>query len=285
MYPPKFGYVRVSSLEEAVNILNSDENAKVLAGGQSLMPLLKLRLIKPSYLVDINRVPNLSYINIERDRIRIGALARHHQFEINKELWSIYPAIPETAMQIGDPQVRNLGTMAGSLAHADPAADWPATLIAFRASITALGPSGERVIPIDDFFTGPFSTALGKGEVIKEIVISRVEGNVKSAYVKLERKAGDFAVVGVAVMLKLGGDGSIEDASIGITAAGPKPFRAREAEKALIGRKPTSDVIEDAAEKAMRESNPISDIRGSSDYKRYMVKVITKRAINKALSR
>ncbi|GAB6943446.1 glyceraldehyde dehydrogenase subunit beta [Vulcanisaeta sp. JCM 14467] len=285
MYPPKFGYVRVTSLEEAVKVLESDENAKILAGGQSLMPMLKLRLIRPSYLVDINRVPNLSYISIESDRIRIGALVRHHQVEVNRDLWKIYPALPETAVQIGDPQVRNLGTMAGSLAHADPAADWPATLIALRASVKILGPPGVREVPVEDFITGPFTTVLGRGEVISEIVIPRFSGNVKSSYVKLERKAGDFAVVGVAVMLRLSQDGSVEDASIGVTAAGPKPFRAREAEKALIGRKPTDGVIEDAAEKAMRESSPISDIRGSAEYKRAMVKVITRRAIRNALSR
>ncbi len=273
-----------------MKVLEADENAKILAGGQSLMPMLKLRLIRPSYLIDINRVPNLSYINIEGDKIRIGgALVRHHQVEINRELWKIYPALPETAIQIGDPQIRNLGgTMAGSLAHADPAADWPATLIALRASVRILGPSGTREVPVEDFITGPFTTVLGRGEVISEIVIPRLGGTVKSSYVKLERKAGDFAVVGVAVMLKLSPpDGSVEDAGIGITAAGgPRPFRAREAEKALIGRKPTDDVIEDAAERAMKESSPISDIRGgSAEYKRAMVKVMTRRAIKNALSR
>lgn len=168
------------------------------------MPMLKLRLVRPSYLVDINRVPNLSYINIENDKIRIGPLIRHHQVEVNRDLWKIYPALPETAVQIGDPpQIRNLGTVAGSLAHADPAADWPATLIALRASVKVLGPSGIREVPVDDFITGPFTTTLGKGEIISEVVIPRFGGNIRSSYVKLERKAGDFAVVGVAVMLRL----------------------------------------------------------------------------------
>lgn len=285
MYPPKFGYIRVTSLEEAVKVLEADENAKILAGGQSLIPMLKLRLVRPSYLVDINRVPNSSYINIEGDKIRIGPLVRHHQVEVNRDLWKIYPALPETAMQIGDPQIRNLGTLAGSLVHADPAADWPATLIALRASVKVLSSSGIREVAVEDFITGPFTTTLGKGEVVSEIVIPRLSGNVKSSYVKLERKAGDFAVVGVAVMLRLGSDGSVEDAGIGITGAGPRPFRAREAEKALIGRKLTDDVIEDAAERAMNESSPISDIRGSAEYKKMMVKVITKKAIRNALSR
>ncbi|WP_188602888.1 glyceraldehyde dehydrogenase subunit beta [Vulcanisaeta souniana] len=285
MYPPKFGYIRVASLDEAVKVLEVDENAKVLAGGQSLMPMLKLRLVRPSYLVDINRVPNLSYINIENDKIRIGPLIRHHQVEVNRDLWKIYPALPETAVQIGDPQIRNLGTVAGSLAHADPAADWPATLIALRASVKVLGPSGIREVPVDDFITGPFTTTLGKGEIISEVVIPRFGGNIRSSYVKLERKAGDFAVVGVAVMLRLDPNGSVEDASIGITAAGPRPFRASEAEKALIGRKLTDDVIEDAAERAMKESSPVGDIRGSAEYKKTMVKVITKKAIRNALSR
>ncbi len=285
MRPPKFGYVRVSSLDEAVKVLEADENAKVLAGGQSLMPMLKLRLIRPSYLVDINQVPNLSYISIEKDVIRFGALVRHHDVEVNGDLWKIYPILPETAIQIADPQVRNLGTMAGSLAHADPAADWPAALIALRARVRVLGPGGEREVPIDDFIKGPFTTDLGRGEVIKEVVVPRINGNVKSSYIKLERKAGDFAVVGVGVVIKLSNDGSIEDASIGVTAAGPKPFRAVDAEKALIGRKPTDDVIMDAAEKAMNMASPISDIRGSADYKKAMVKVITKKAIKSALSR
>lgn len=284
MRPPKFGYIRVFSLEDAIKVLEADENAKIIAGGQSLMPMLKLRLVKPSYLVDINRVPNLSYIDVDNNAIRIGALARHHDVEVNKDLWKIYPILPETAMQIADPQVRNLGTMAGSLAHADPAADWPATLIALRARVKVLGPNGERELSVEDFIKGPFTTDLSQGEVIREIVIPRVS-NVKSAYVKLERKAGDFAIVGVGVVIKLNNDGSVEDASIGITAASSKPFRAVDAEKVLIGKRLTDDVIEDAAEKAMNMANPISDIRGSAEYKKAMVKVITKRAIRNTLLR
>jgi len=283
MYPPPFGYVRVSSLEEAIKVLESDEGARVLAGGQSLIPMLKLRLIRPTYLVDINKIPSLSYIEVGKDYVRIGPLVRHRQLEMDRELGRIYPIIPEAASQIGDPQVRNMGTMAGSLAHADPAADWPAVLIALRARIRVMGPSGERVIPIEELIEGPFMTTLRRGELIREIMIPTPTGNVRSSYAKLKRRAGDFAIVGAAVVLKLGSDGSVEDASIGLTAVGPKPVRAREAEDALRGRRLSRDVIEDAAEKAMSIANPPSDIRGSAEYKRAMVKVMVRRAISKAI--
>jgi carbon-monoxide dehydrogenase medium subunit len=284
MYPPPFGYIRVSTPEEAMKELEENEDARILAGGHSLIPMLKLRLIRPSYLIDINRITSLSYVNIERNSIKIGALTRHHQLEVNSELGKIYPIFPEAASQIADPQVRNMGTIGGSLAHSDPAADWPAVLVALKAKVKIASRSGERTVSIDDFQKGMFTTDLKRGEMVKEIEIPLVQGS-KSSYIKLERRAGDFAIVGVAVFLKLDSSSVVEDAGIGLTAVGPKAIRPKEAEETLKGKKLTQEVIEEAAEKAMKASNPTSDIRGSAEYKRAMVKVLTKRAIKRALER
>jgi carbon-monoxide dehydrogenase medium subunit len=204
--------------------------------------------------------------------------------EVNSELGKIYPIFPEAASQIADPQVRNMGTIGGSLAHSDPAADWPAVLVALKAKVKIASRSGERTVSIDDFQKGMFTTDLKRGEMVKEIEIPLVQGS-KSSYIKLERRAGDFAIVGVAVFLKLDSSSVVEDAGIGLTAVGPKAIRPKEAEETLKGKKLTQEVIEEAAEKAMKASNPTSDIRGSAEYKRAMVKVLTKRAIKRALER
>src|SRR5215831_19765529 len=241
MIPPSFDYHVPKTLPEAVALLaklgqNGDE-AKVLSGGQSLLPLLKLRLARPAHLVDIGRIPGLDYIKEEGGFLKIGALVREAALESSSLIRSKYPILTDTAAVIADPIVRNLATVAGNLAHGDPANDHPATMLALGAAVVATGPKGARVIPLGSFFTGIFSTALEPTEVLSEIRIPVPPPGSGGAYVKLERKVGDFATAGAAVFLVLRGD-VIERAQIGLTNVGPTPLRATDAEKALAGKKP-----------------------------------------------
>jgi len=280
MYPPPFGYIRVSSVEDAINSLSSNEDAKILAGGQSLIPLLKLRLARPSYIIDINGIKSLSYIKIQNNEARIGALIRHHEIEVNEELWKACPSLPEAAAQIGDPQVRNMGTMAGSLAHADPSADWPIVLASLNARAVIIGPNGERTENIDSLLVGPFATTLSNEEMIKEIIIPL---NRKSAYVKLERKAGDFAVVSVAASIEVDMDGSIINARIFALSSGSMLARSRSAEETLIHK--GVNAVEEAANNVANDIKFVDDARGSAVYKRKVITVVARKAIQRALSR
>lgn len=286
MFPRSFKYFAPAKLDEAVAILKKyGENAKILAGGQSLIPLMKLRLASPEYIVDINRIGELSYIRQSGNNLLIGSMTRHHDIEKSEIIKEKCYIMAETASWIGDPQVRNLGTIGGSLAHCDPAGDWGSTIIALRAKLKATGPDGERIIESDEFFVDTFQSALKPSEVLTEIQVPLTQSASGGSYQKLERKAGDFATVGVAVQISLDEKGKCNYAGIGLTAVGPTNLRAKKAEERLVGKEITEDVIDEAAEEATDGIDPPSDIRGSSEYRVAMVKVFTRRAIRQALLR
>jgi carbon-monoxide dehydrogenase medium subunit len=286
MIPAAFDYHAPETLAEALALLERHgEEAKVLAGGQSLLPLLKLRLGQVAHLVDIGRVPGLEYIKEEGGFLRIGAATRESALERSALVRSKYPILLDTAAVIADPVVRNRATVGGNLAHGDPANDHPATMLALGASVVAQGPRGERTIPIESFFTGLFATALATNEVLTEIRIPIPPPRSGGAYVKLERKVGDFATAGAAVQVTLGPKGEVERAGVGLTAAGPKPIKAVEAEQYLKGRKPDEATITEAARLTAAAAVPSADRRGAVDYKREMAHVLTARALHIAIQR
>jgi aerobic carbon-monoxide dehydrogenase medium subunit len=283
MYPPPFDYAAPSSLDETLALLSEHgDGAKIIAGGQSLIPVLKIRFAQPGILVDLNRVPGLDGIRDTEEGLRIGALVRHNDLAASDVVRERYPAIAAAAPLVADPLVRNLGTLAGSLAHADPAGDWGSVMLALGASVVVRGPSGERVQPIDDFLVSTFTTTLEPTEVLTEVRVPRPSGPAGGTYLKLERKIGDFATVGVAVQLELD-DGRIRRAGIGMTAVGSINVRAREAEDALAGREPTPEAFAEAARLAADAARPSSDHRGSADYKRQVVRTFTRRGLEAAL--
>ncbi len=285
MIPAAFDYHSPGSLAEAIELLGRYGDAKVLSGGQSLLPLLKLRLGSAGHLIDIGRLPGLEYIKEEGGFLKIGGRTRETALERSDLVHARYPILSDTAAVIADPIVRNLATIGGNLAHGDPANDHPATMLALGAIVVATGPKGERTIPIDAFFTGLFETALGKDEILTEIRIPRPEGKSRGAYVKLERKVGDFATAGVAVQVALGAGGEIAKAGIGLTNAGLTPVRAAEAEKFLQGKKPDAAAIAEAGKLAAGASDPSPDRRGTVEYKKEMARVLTMRALKKAVER
>jgi carbon-monoxide dehydrogenase medium subunit len=286
MIPAPFDYHAPASLAEAIALLQQHgDEAKVLSGGQSLLPLLKLRLASVSHLVDIGRIPGLEYIREEDGVLRIGGRTRESALERSDLIASKYPILLDTARVIADPLVRNRATVGGNLAHADPANDHPATMIALGAQMVATGAGGERTIPAEAFFTGLFSTALRPDEILTEIRVPIPPPRSGGAYVKLERKVGDFATAAAAVQVTLDGAGRIERAGIGLTAAGPTPVKAREAEAFLQGRAPEPPVVAEAARLAAAAASPTADRRGSVEYKREMARVLTARALRKAVER
>ncbi len=288
MIPAAFKYAAPTSIAEAIALLQGrDGDAKVLAGGHSLLPLMKLRLTSPAVLVDINRIEGLNDLreDLGMGRLRIGALTRHIDFERSDLIRERYPLLHDAACGIGDPQVRNRGTMGGSLAHADPASDWPAVLLATGGELVAVGPGGERIIQADAFLLDTFSTALASDELLTEIRLPLAASRSGGAYEKLERKVGDYATVGIAVQVTLGASGVIEAIGIGMCNVGPVSIKARQAEAALSGREPGDGAIAEAARLAMEESQPSSDDRGPKEYKRAMVKELTKRALRRGLDR
>jgi len=286
MQPHSFDYVRPQTLAKAIQVLRENGNrAKVLAGGQSLIPVLKLRLANPRVLVDINDLPGLAFIEERGGQLRIGALSRHRDFEQSKLIRGKYPIFSDVASVLGDPQVRNMGTIGGALAHADPASDWGTALLALEAELIARGPKGTRTIPIDRFFKDPFTTALRSAELLTEIRVPKSKSGDGGAYLKLKRKTGDFATIGVAVQLGLDAKRNVAGVRIGLAAVGPTPIRATGAEKALIGRKAGPTAFADAAKLASEGGHPASDLRGSEDYKRAMIEVFTRRALETATAR
>jgi carbon-monoxide dehydrogenase medium subunit len=287
MIPRPFVYFCPSTESEALALLKDYKGeAKILAGGMSLIPLMKLRLVSPNYIIDINRIENLSYIKQEGDKIKIGALTRYHDIEKSDFLKRIFPILCETASWIGDPQVRNMGTIGGSLSHADPSGDMGSCIIALRGELVIKSENKERTISIDNFFLDTFTTALQPDEMLKEIIINVPKERSGGAYLKLERRAGDFAIAAVAAQISLDPKGICTYAGIGLTAVGPTNLRAKKAEEFLLGKELNDKVIEEAAEIAASESKPMDDpLRGSAEYKRAMVKVLTKRALKVALNR
>ena len=284
MIPAPFGYTRAGSVDEALAALAADDGAKVIAGGQSLLPLMKLRFARPAHVIDIGRIPGLDYVKEEGGVLKIGALAREAALEASAVVREKYPILADTAAVIADPLVRNLATVCGNLAHGDPANDHPATMLALGAEVVATGPKGARTIPIAQFFTGLFSTALAADEILTEIRIPAPPAGSGGAYVKLERKVGDFATAGAAAFLVIKG-GRIERAGIGLTAMGPVPVKAAEAEKSLAGKAPDEAAFAEAGRLAAAATRPTADRRGAVDYKKEMARVLTVRALRKAAQR
>jgi carbon-monoxide dehydrogenase medium subunit len=286
MIPPSFEYLRPKTIPEAIAFLQQyGDDAKILSGGQSLIPMMKLRLARPGYLVDINRIAGLSHIKEEGGFLKIGGLTREAELEASPVVRAKYPIIIDTAHVIADPQVRNLATVGGNLAHGDPANDHPATMLALGAQIVATGPKGERVIPVEDFFLSLFSTALQYDEILIEIRIPIPPPRSGGAYFKLERKVGDFATAAVAAQLTLDGNGACQKVGIGLTNVGPTPIKARKAEDFLRGQKLDGSTIAQAAQLAADESEPSADLRGPVEYKKSLVKELTKRALTRAVER
>ena len=285
MIPPEFDYHAPASLDEALELLGSLDDPKVLSGGQSLLPMLKLRLASPANIIDIGRIPGLDGISEEDGVLRIGALVTEAELERAPEVAARYPILLDTSRVIADPLVRNRATVCGNIAHGDPANDQPATMLALGAVVVATGPDGERTIAIDDFFHGFFMTALSPGEILTELRIPAPPARSGGAYVKLERKVGDYAVAGAAVQLALADDGTVAGAGVGLTNLGIAPIRASGAEEALTGRVADAGTIAAAAAAAADAADPIADRRGSVEYKRNMARVLTGRAIGQALER
>jgi carbon-monoxide dehydrogenase medium subunit len=286
MIPARFDYVAARSVSEAVELLATHgDEAKLLAGGQSLIPIMKLRLAEPAILVDISRLADLAYVREENGHLAIGALTREADLEASPLIAGRYPILRETAEVIADPLVRNLATVGGNLAHADPANDHPATMLAVRAEIVATGPNGTRVIPIDGLFVDLLTTALEPGEVLTEIRVPAPPPRSGGAYLKLERKVGDYAVAGTAAFVVLGEDGRVAQAGIGLTNAGSTPVRAADAEALLVGEQPTEDVLRAVAERAAAAADPPTDLRGPAEYKRAVTRTLTMRALARAVER
>ncbi len=286
MIPAPFSYRRAASIEEAIALLQQyGGDAKILSGGQSLIPMMKFRLAEPAVIVDINGVPGLDTIEEHNGLLAIGGLVRETTLERSPLIRQQYPIIADTAEVIADPLVRNLATVGGNLAHGDPANDHPATMLALRAEVVARGPSGERVIPIDEFFVDTFTTALAPDEILTEIRVPAPPPHCGGAYMKFERKVGDYAVAAAAAFLALDEAGKIARAGIGLTNVYHKPLRAEAAERALLGQAPSDELFRAAAELAAQAADPTSDLRGPAEYKRAVARTMTLRALQKALSR
>lgn len=286
MIPSPFEYQAPKSLDEALRLLSRHgDEAKILAGGQSLLPLMKLRLAAPRYVIDIGYLRALDYIREDNGRIAIGALVTHAQVASSPLLREKCPLLSETAAEIGDMQVRNRGTMGGSLAHADPGADYPASILALDAELVAQSASGTRSIPAAEFFVDLLSTQLRPGEILTEIRVPVRRPSEGGAYCKFHQPASGFAAVGAAARLVASADGKIEDIALGMTGVGSKPYRASAVEKALRGKKADPEVISAACAKAAQGVEPLSDIFASSEYRRAMAGVFAHRAISAALAR
>ncbi|HEY7233268.1 MAG TPA: xanthine dehydrogenase family protein subunit M [Gemmatimonadaceae bacterium] len=286
MIPSSFDYLAPATVGEAVSLLRTHAgDAKILAGGQSLIPMLKLRLAEPAVLIDINRIPGLGYVEERDGSLRIGALAREVDLESSAVVRQRYQILNDTTAVIADPLVRNTATVCGNIAHGDPGNDHPATMLALDATFVAQGPSGTRRIPARDFFLGLFSTALNEDEILIEIAVPRPAPRTAGAYLKLERKVGDYATAGVAVQLTLDASGGCERVGIGLTNVGAMAIEAVRAED-FLRNKPLDDAtIAQASEIAASEADPLEDRRGSADYKRDVVRVLTARALRLAASR
>jgi carbon-monoxide dehydrogenase medium subunit len=283
MYPSRFRYEAPRSLDEAIALLAAGgDDAKVLAGGQSLVPLMKLRFAAPELIVDINNLPGLDYHRADADgTLRIGALCRHVDLERSDLLGSTQPTMAAAAPLIADPIVRNRGTLVGSICHADPQGDWASVVLALGGSIVAQGPSGRRTVALADFVTGPFQNVLEPDEIAIEAVIPAAQGTRRGGYLKLERRVGDFATVGVAVAIETAAD-AVTRAGIALTGVGGSTIGATEAAAALVGQPLTGETIEQAASLAAQVARPRTDHRGSAEYKRHMVRMFVRRILSRA---
>jgi carbon-monoxide dehydrogenase medium subunit len=285
MIPAAFEYQAPGSVADAIKLLGElGERGKVLAGGHSLIPIMKLRLAQPEVLVDIGGIPELREVRAEGDTIAIGALVTHARVLADSAIREGCAVLSETAHEIGDIQVRNRGTIGGSLAHADPAADYPATILALDAEIVAQGPKGRRTIKATDFFTGMLSTALAPDELLVEVRVPKLGKGSGGAYLKLPNKASHYAVVGVAAVVRVEG-GKVSSVAVGITGAGSQPIRAGSVEQALQGQSASADAIAKASESAAEGLDLLADIHGSADYRAHIARVYTRRAIEAAVKK
>lgn len=285
MYPVSFKFYSPSTLDEALKLLSEyREDAKVLAGGHSLIPLMKLRLATPKHVIYLGGIRELEYIKESDGEILLGALTRHNDVENSPVVRSKCPLLSETASRIGDLQVRNMGTIGGSLAHADPAADYPAAVLALEGEIVARRIGGSRTIKAHEFFRGAFETALSPDELITEVRVPVLQGRYGSAYEKIASKANDYAIAGAAALIVLDEEGKCVKARVGLTGVFRTPVRARGVEEELEGKKLSEDVIMNASKRASEGPEPLSDVKASSDYRRYLATVATKRALLRAFS-
>jgi aerobic carbon-monoxide dehydrogenase medium subunit len=285
MIPASFDYYRASTVDDAVRLLGEHEDAKVLAGGHSLIPLMKLRLASPPALVDIGGLGELSGIREAGDEIVIGALTRHYALETSELLRSRAQLVPEAAAQIGDVQVRNRGTVGGSLVHADPGADLPAVMLALDANMTVHGAGGDRTVAAGDFFVEMLTTDVQPNEILTDIRFRSLGARTGSAYVKFPNPASGYSVVGAAAVVGLGADGSISDVRVGISGAAAMPLRASDTESALRGAQPTDEAVRGAAQAASNGIEALEDIHASAEYRLHLTRVMTRRALESALSR
>ena len=287
MIPAAFEYKRARSADEAVALLQQHgAEARVLAGGQSLIPAMRFRLARPAVLVDVNAVADLSYVRIDGGVLAIGAIARDTDVErapwIGDRRWSL---IHDASRVVADPVVRQMGTVVGSLCHNDPSGDWPAVALASRAQVVVRGTGGSRTMPIDEFLVSSFTTAVGEGELALEARFAVPDDRTAGSYQKIERKVGDFATAAAAVQVSLNADGTIREAGVALSAAGPCAVRVVEAERLLAGQKPSAALLKAAADAAARQSAPQADLRGSVAYKKNMAGVLVDRGLRQALSR
>jgi carbon-monoxide dehydrogenase medium subunit len=283
MYPPAFDYAAPESLEEALATLaDKGGDARILAGGQSLIPMMKMRLASPAYLVDINNIGGLDYIREANGHLAIGALVRHSEVAASELVAATNHTVASAAPWVADPLVRNRGTLCGSVAHCDPEGDWNSVMLAVGAEVVATSTAGERVIPIDDFVMDFFTNSLQPGEMVTEVRIPKYTGAAGGAYLKLERKIGDYATAAVATHLELGNDGKIAKAGVALTAVNTKNTRVTAAEEALVGAEPSDEAFAEAATLAAAAADPETDVRGTAEWKREVVRVYTRRGLERA---
>jgi len=283
MHPYPFAYRRATSVDEALQLLASEDDPKLLAGGQSLLPVMKLRFAQPGTLIDISEIADLRGVSLDGDTLTIGALTTHHDLESDPLVAKHAPVLLEAAHVIGDQQVRNRGTIGGALVHADPAADYPAGVLALDATIVARGSNGEREIPISEFFQGFMTTALEPDELVTAIRIPAPGEATGSNYQKLANPASGYAIVGIAAVVTKAEDGTIASLRLGLTGVGEMPYRATAVEDALVGQEPTGDAIRAAAQKAVEGIEPLDDLHAPADYRRKVACNLTRRAIINAL--
>jgi carbon-monoxide dehydrogenase medium subunit len=286
MKPPRFEYAAPHQTDEVVTLLaQHGDRAKVLAGGQSLVPLLNFRLAQPELLIDVNRVRELAYVRPFDSGVAIGALTRQHTLEREEAVRTRLPILAEACRLIGHLPIRHRGTIGGSLAHADPASELPATMMALEAQMTVKGPAGSRAVRAEQFFTGVFTTALEPDELLTEIRVPGPPPRTGSAFVEIARRAGDFALVGIAALVTLDDAGRVSRARLALCGAGPTPVRAREAERVLVGERPQGRVVDDAAEEIAAATDPPSDIHASAAFRKKLAGHVGRQAIELAVRR
>jgi aerobic carbon-monoxide dehydrogenase medium subunit len=283
MFPAKFEYKAAGSLQEAVGLLE-DPEAKVIAGGHSLLPLMKLRLAQPRLLVDISRIPDLAYIRDEGGQLAIGAMATYRQIQLSEEVHRRAGVLAEAAHEVGDPQVRARGTLAGALAHADPAGDMPAVALALGGSVRTVGPSGEREVDLDGFFVDMLTTALQEREIIREVRLNGVPAGGGAAYQKFDQPASHYALTGICAVVTLQGN-SIGTVRLGVTGVGPKAYRPTAVEQALVGKPAEEEAVKAAVQTVADGIDVLGDIHASPEYRAHLARVLTRRAVLQAAQR